>query len=192
MRPLIPLILLFLAPFAHAQSASFSWNRNGVTTNPGSNTTGYKLHIGTASGVYTQTVDAKTAITTVVPVTAGTQYYAVVKAYNAAGIEGAASLQVAFNLPKQNFNIGSVITATDQVNVRSTPAGALLGAQPKGMTGTVNAGPQVAIFNGINVTWWKITVVTGPNGWIGEDNLILATGTPGPTPNPPSLLLITP
>lgn len=96
--PLI-LLLLLLASFSHAQSVTLGWDLNPVTTSPLTKAIGYKLHIGTAPGVYIQTVDTKMATRAVVSATAGTQYYAVVKAYNAAGIESPASLQLAYTLP---------------------------------------------------------------------------------------------
>jgi hypothetical protein len=79
----------------------------------------------------------------------------------------------------QAIAIGSRVQATAEINVRATPAGALLGAQPQGARGTVLAGPQVVTFNGVPVTWWQINYDSGVDGWSGQDYLIVAQSYPG-------------
>jgi hypothetical protein len=86
--------------------------------------------------------------------------------------------------PSNKFHIGSTVSVGTTVNVRQTPGGTLLGIQPAGKTGTVIGGPIAQLFSGINVNWWDIVFVAAPNGWTGEDNLLLATATPTPTPAP--------
>jgi hypothetical protein len=76
------------------------WSAPPATGNPATNPTGYRFHLGTASGVYTQTTDVgnKTTVT-VTNLTKGTTYYCAVGAYNSAGTEGPLSNQVSFKAP---------------------------------------------------------------------------------------------
>jgi hypothetical protein len=85
--------------------------------------------------------------------------------------------------PSTKFTIGETVTPTAQVNVRSTPAGTLLGTHQPGDTGVVIDGPTAAMLNGTLVQWWDINWNTPPSGWSGEDDLT-GTGTPSPTPAP--------
>jgi Fibronectin type III domain len=79
---------------------SLSWNADAVTTNSATNTTGYTLHTGLSSGNYTQTQNAGSATAaTVSQLSSGTTYYFVVTAYNAAGVQSAASAEVAVIAP---------------------------------------------------------------------------------------------
>src|ERR1700751_3673987 len=72
------------------QSVSLAWDaESGVA--------GYRLHYGTASGTYTQTVDVgDTTTATVSRLAPGSTYYFAVTAYNAAGLESLPSNQVSF------------------------------------------------------------------------------------------------
>jgi len=85
-------LLLGLLPSSlqAAQSVTLAWNAvNGVA--------GYRLHYGTASGTYTQTVDVGDITTaTVSRLTPGLTYYFAVTAYNVAGLESLPSNQVSF------------------------------------------------------------------------------------------------
>lgn len=80
-RLLLALVLVFsLATTVQAADVSFSWTPNE------SNTTGYKIHYGTESGVYTQTVDVGMPegdmIGTVTEIPEGIQYFYAATAYN--------------------------------------------------------------------------------------------------------------
>jgi hypothetical protein len=78
-------------------SVTLAWNANSPTSDSGSITVGYRLHLGIASENYTQTIDVRSATSvTVSPLTSGTTYYFVVGAYNAAGVEGPYSNQVSY------------------------------------------------------------------------------------------------
>jgi Fibronectin type III domain len=81
-------------------SVTLVWSAPPATGNPATNPTGYRFHLGTASGVYTQTTDVgnKTTVT-VTNLTKGTTYYCAVGAYNSAGTEGPLSNQVSFKAP---------------------------------------------------------------------------------------------
>jgi hypothetical protein len=87
-------LLLASLTAAHSSSVTFAWNVDADPT-----VTGYKLHIGAATGQYAQTFDAGAATTLAVTTLASGNWFAVVKAYNAAGIESASSNEVAFTIP---------------------------------------------------------------------------------------------
>jgi outer membrane biosynthesis protein TonB len=240
--------LLWLASLTLAQSSSvtFAWTANAVTTDPGTKATGYKIHLGTTTGQYSLVFDAGSATTLTVTTLAPGSWFAVAKAYNAAGIEGGSSNEVTFAIaaptptptidptptpaptptatvvptatptpvptptasatpiptatptptplptpsptptPSTKFKLGSKVTPTVPVNVRSTPAGTLLGTQPAGVIATVVAGPQQVLFNAIPVNWWQLSFPAAPNGWVGEDGLILYV--PPATPQTPANL----
>lgn len=64
---------------------------------PMNNLAGYKVHYGTSSGHYTNTINVPIPTATTYKVTglpAGTTYYFVVTAYNTLGVESAASTEV--------------------------------------------------------------------------------------------------
>ena len=78
------------------------------------------------------------------------------------------------------FVIGDRVLATASINVRGTPGGTLLYAQPMDALGTVIAG-STQTPNG--VIWWQIDYDSGTDGWSGEDNLVKYTA-----PLPPGLV----
>lgn len=60
------------------------------------------------------------------------------------------------------------MTPNPSVNVRATPAGALLGTHSAPDIGTVKSGPTMADFNGAPVNWYEVTWTTDPmDGWVG-------------------------
>jgi hypothetical protein len=75
-----------------------------------------------------------------------------------------------------------VVVVTVSVNVRSKPAGVLIGTQPVGTTGKVTGGPVQALLGTQVVNWWIIAFPTGSSGWVGEDDLSKFVPTPTPTP----------
>jgi hypothetical protein len=77
-----------------------AWNADAATSNPGTNTVGYRVHTGFSSGNYSQSTDVgNTAATTVQLSQSGATYFFVVTAYNAAGIESQFSNQISVNAP---------------------------------------------------------------------------------------------
>jgi hypothetical protein len=70
------------------------------------------------------------------------------------------------------FTIGEhVVTTTTSpfgVNIRSTPAGTVIGQQPNGASGTVVGGPVVG---SDGTTYWQVNFTTPPNGWVKEPYL---------------------
>jgi uncharacterized protein YciI len=78
-------------------SVELSWQADPATTNSATNPVGYRLHSGSASGVYTLTTTLGNVTTTTVSnLTSGVKYYFVVTAYNSAGVDGPPSNEISF------------------------------------------------------------------------------------------------
>ena len=83
-----------------ATNVTLAWNANPPTSDPATNTTGYRMHIGFASGNYTQSTDVgKNTTFTLTNLTSGSTYYFAVTAYDAAGVESPPSNEVSFTAP---------------------------------------------------------------------------------------------
>lgn len=81
-------------------SITLTWNANAPTSNPATNTVGYRVHWGTVSGVYTQVTSVGNITTaTISNLTRGLTYYIIVTGYNSAGVDGQASNQVSYKVP---------------------------------------------------------------------------------------------
>jgi uncharacterized protein YciI len=81
-------------------SATLTWNADLPTSNPATNTVGYRLHLGTVSRNYTQTSAlGKTTTATISNLKSGSTYYCVVTAYNANGVDSAPSNEVSYKAP---------------------------------------------------------------------------------------------
>jgi hypothetical protein len=79
---------------------ALAWNANTPTSDPGTNTVGYKLYTGRSSGNYTQSFDVGSATsTTLSNLASGSTYFYVVTGYNAAGVESAPSNEVSYSVP---------------------------------------------------------------------------------------------
>jgi hypothetical protein len=148
-------ILLMIPVTAHAGRISLAWNASTEQS-----VTGYRLYYGTASGVYTESIDVGASTTyTVQSLTNGTRYYFVVKAYTAAGLESAASNQVnglPTNVGPSVLNPGNItqtagaflvtISASDAdfdeltYSATGLPAGLAINSSTGVISGTVPAG----------------------------------------------------
>jgi outer membrane biosynthesis protein TonB len=96
---LIVIFLLLVLASTPVQAVTLSWTANAASTDPNIKTTGYKVHLGGASGQYTQAFDAALNTSFTLPTTlASGTYFAVVKAYNAALIESGPSNEVTFTI----------------------------------------------------------------------------------------------
>ena len=85
--------------------------------------------------------------------------------------------------PSTKFKVGdSVCPSPNTANVRETAAGVLLGTQAVGTVGQVVGGPDWGQLPNAasGVYWWNINFPSGPDGFIGEDNLIAAQAPPEP------------
>jgi hypothetical protein len=77
-----------------------AWNANPPTSDPATNTVGYRLHVGTSSGNYTQITDVGNLTTTILSnLLHASTYYCVVTAYNAANVESSPSNEVSYTVP---------------------------------------------------------------------------------------------
>jgi hypothetical protein len=87
-------------PATPPNSVTLTWNANSPTGNPATTTTGYRVHFGTASGVYTQVTNVgNTTTATVSNLTPGLTYYFAITAYNSASADGPPSQEIAFKVP---------------------------------------------------------------------------------------------
>ena len=78
----------------------------------------------------------------------------------------------------QGFSIGARIQNPAQLNVRSTPAGTIVGAAPAGSQGTIIGGPVDAVLNGVNETWWQVDFDSGVDGFVVQSLIVvLQSGT---------------
>ncbi len=90
----VPCLLLCTGAGAQ-QNVSLAWD---AESDPG--VSGYALHYGTTSGVYSVRIDAGTnATATASNLTGGQTYYFAVTAYNDSGSESAPSAEVSFDVP---------------------------------------------------------------------------------------------
>ena len=81
-------------------SVTLAWDANPKTSDSATNTTGYRLHVGLLSGVYTQTTSVgNTTTATVSNLISGLTYYYVVTAYNGGGLESPPSNEVSYRAP---------------------------------------------------------------------------------------------
>jgi hypothetical protein len=79
---------------------TLAWNANQATGNSATSTAGYRVHMGSASGVYTQTTDVgNTTSCEVSNLESGTTYYFVVTAYDSAGLDSPPSNEVSQAAP---------------------------------------------------------------------------------------------
>jgi hypothetical protein len=171
----VVLILLFLcfalAIIASAQSASFAWNANTVTTDPATNATGYKLHWGTQSGTYTSVLDAGNNTTATVSGLAAGTYFFAVKAYNAAGSESVASNELVLVVPTPTPTPSATPTATPVPTPTATPSPTATILPSPTPTATASATP---------------TVTPLPSSTPSP----IPTATPSPTPTPAGTIKI--
>jgi hypothetical protein len=87
-------------PPASGSSITLAWNANLGTSNPATNTIGYRLYSGLSSGNYTQSTDVGNTTTfTLSNLTSGSTYYFVITAYDSAGLESSPSSEVSYTAP---------------------------------------------------------------------------------------------
>jgi hypothetical protein len=200
--------ILFLAAGSSqaAQSVTLAWNPSS-----GPNVAGYRVHEGTSTGTYTQTISVGNATTaTISNLTAGRTYYFAVSAYSSAGVESAYSNQISFTAtatptPKPVIQAAVDLNGdgrsdlvwfnqtTNQVSVwlmsgNSILASPILGNGPTNgrivAVGNLNrtGNPQIIWYTGSNTyIAWSIT-------WSGSQPTTAATSFSLPT-NSPTLAL---
>ena len=147
---LVVAALMGTASSLHAATVTALWNAN-----PEPDIAGYKLSYGTATGVYTTTVDVGNVTSSVLTgLTPATRYFFVVQAYNTGGLTSANSAEVFFDVPAAPI-ITSLSPTSGLVTTLVTIAGSNFGA-PQG-TSTVT-------FNGTSATpsTWSATSILVP------------------------------
>jgi hypothetical protein len=135
-----------------------AWNAVPATTVAATNPMGYNVHVGAKSGVYTQAFNAGTATQLALPLPAGS-YYGVVKAYNAANVEGSGSNEVAFTVA------GSSPTPSPTASITPPPVVPTPTPTPGTMAtfGTTSIGTVTDNSNGSTLIAQKVTLGTGGN-----------------------------
>jgi len=90
------LVILVCSAFeVEAAVVTLAWDRSSSP-----NIAGYRLHSGTTSGVYSQTIELGNATSTLVSnLVTGKTYFFVVTAYNTMGVESARSNEVSYLAP---------------------------------------------------------------------------------------------
>jgi hypothetical protein len=85
---------------SYPKKLTLAWNANTPTNNAATNTTGYRIKLGTASKTYTQTTTLGNVTTaTVSSLVSGTTYYCAVTAYDSAGLDSPISNEVVYQAP---------------------------------------------------------------------------------------------
>jgi Fibronectin type III domain len=83
-----------------SKKLTLAWNANSPTNNAATNTTGYRIKLGTATKTYTQTTTLGNVTTaTVSSLVSGTTYYCAVTAYDSAGLDSPVSNEVVYQAP---------------------------------------------------------------------------------------------
>jgi len=104
---LLVTLAAFGSPALAAPSVSLAWDANAA-----SDLAGYKLHYGTISHTYTQTIDVGNVTTTAVSgLQAGVTYFFAVTAYDSGGLESVFSNEVAYQVPLLIPNLPPVVNA---------------------------------------------------------------------------------
>jgi hypothetical protein len=160
------LLGLTAGAFAAAdKSVSLAWDAN-----PETNISGYRLRYGTASGAYSNTVEAGTNLTaTATGLDGGTTYYFTVVAYNTAGQTSPNSAEVAYTVPGTPNQAptanGFTIVTLEDTNV----AAPLSGEDPDGdpVTFTVVSAPSKGTLTGTppNLTYRPSANATGSDSF---------------------------
>ena len=118
-----------------AESVTLAWDAN-----PEPDVIGYRVRFGTATGNYTETVDAGNATTATLPnLTAGTKYFIVATAYNAAGLESLPSAEITYTPIASQANQPPTVYLDSPTNgsQHSAPANIALSASANDSDGSI-------------------------------------------------------
>ncbi len=139
-------LFAFLAVPASLQAAPSV--QLGWTASTDTAVVGYTLYYGTASGVYTTTLDVGNSTTAyVAPLTPGTTYYFVVTAYDSFGIESGYSNEASFTAPGAQTPTVSLAGINTGATFNSS-ASIVLSATAAESNGQIS---QVAFYEGNNL-----------------------------------------
>ena len=113
---LITAIMTFTVSTVHAAQANIAWDPPTTTT---AGLGGYKLYIGNAPGVYSQSLDVGSATSySLANLSDGTTYYITVASYDASGLEGIKATEIS-----KAFPMRYTLTATSQTGGAINPVG---------------------------------------------------------------------
>jgi hypothetical protein len=137
-------------PAAYADQTSISWDPPTINADgtPITDLSGYKVHYGTSSGKYTQTINAGNETSyTVANLNAGNTYYFAVTAYDRSFNESGYSPEVSKTIPVQPYTLSVYRGGTGSGNVTSSPNGIICGsncaaAYNSGTVVTLTAAPD--------------------------------------------------
>jgi Fibronectin type III domain len=169
-------LFTMLCSFAQAApSVTLAWDAN-VEPDIG----GYKLHYGTSSGAYTQTIDVGNIATATVPnLPVGTTYFFVVTAYNLDGVESLPSNEACYTQRPP----ASVSLTTQSIGPEDAAEFGPCETAPPGTTSTYAAhclpdrsyqfaikgpaGRSVNIYTSTDLTTWTwLATVPNPTGFL--------------------------
>ena len=171
-------MLLMTASAAMAQTTvTASWDRN-----TDSETAGYRLYYGTASGSYQWSVDAGNQTSAPIPLSPGSVYYFTVRAYNTNYEYGPPSSEVSIDLAPGGAG-SSAPTAQLTATLQSANTALVTWQTTNAVAATINGTPLTAASGSASVNITGTTtftlVATGASGAIVTRS---ATVTPGGTP----------
>ncbi len=156
----VTLIILISVAYSAASQVTLAWD---ASTSAGA--AGYTLHVGTASGSYSQSFDAgNTTSYTVTNLTAGVTYYFSATAYDSAGNTSGYSNEVSTTIPG-----GTVTTPSTSATSTGIPSGDLNG---DGVVNVADALRALQIATG--------EVSTTPTDLANGDVAPLVNGKPSP------------
>ena len=114
-------VLCNLAEAHAAQSLSLAWDRSADPS-----VSGYRLHCGTHSGVYTQTIEIGNATATLISnLVEGATYFFAVTAYRTASLESSLSNEVSYRVPvsRTATTRSRTPSRSPKISVSATPTG---------------------------------------------------------------------
>lgn len=164
---LVTVAVLFAVGQAQAGTAVLTW-RAPTINEDGTDLTdlaGYNVHFGTASGVYTNTVDVGNVNRWEARnLTEGTTYFFAVTAYTESRVESAYSLEVSKTIPLPSYPLDTARSGSGSGSLSSSPGGISCGAAcsasfPAGTAVTLTASADASsVFTG----WSGACSGTGP------------------------------
>ena len=144
----LSLLSLYYGSEVYAGQATLSWSAPSTNEDgtPLTDLAGYKIYYGTASGNYTQNVDAGNVTTyTFNSLSDGQTYYFVATAYNLARVESSYSNEISKTIPSSiqtSYTLSVNKTGTGTGIVTSSPAGINCGSD---CTETYNSGTSIIL-----------------------------------------------
>ncbi len=169
---LLSLFLISALPTRASNTVSLAWDQN-----PETDIAGYRLKHGTSTGTYTDTLDVgPTTTATVGNLSAGTEYFFIITAYNTVGLESSPSAEVSYLPPNDPPSVN--LTNPTSEETFTAPASFNLSATASDSDGSVS---RVDFYSGAtmidtatsspySVTWKNVPAGTYTLSAIAVDN----------------------